>query len=48
MPTKPIGICNLKSNKKDKKQIPDDEKIIWKNNPFVNPKGEFKKLSEEE
>ena len=31
-----------KSNKKDKKQIPADEKIIWKNNPFVKPKGEFK------
>ena len=37
-----------KSNKKDKKQIPPDERIIWKNNPFIKPKGEFKKLSEEE
>ena len=37
-----------KLNKKDKKQIPPDERIIWKNNPFVKPKGEFKKLPEEE
>ena len=37
-----------KSNKKDKKQIPPDERIIWKNNPFVKLKGEFKKLSEDE
>ena len=37
-----------KSNKKDKKQIPANEKIIWKNNLFVKPKGKFKKLSEEE
>ena len=37
-----------KPNKKDKKQIPPDEKIIWKNNPFIKLKDEFKKLSKDE
>ena len=37
-----------KPNKKDKKQIPADEKIIWKNNLFIKPKDEFKKLSKDE